>query len=83
MKEYLIAKAFGGNDCDFIANALVGLKVEGEFGVVAFDDDLCGSFDGLDVVRYPKGGPALDTWVLYLRANATHDDGAASRGMAV
>lgn len=37
---YLVAQALRGNDGDLIADALVGLEVEGELGVVALDDDL-------------------------------------------
>ena len=49
MKDsYLVAKTLGGDDGDFIADALVGLEVEGEFGVVAFDDDFGRLFDGLE-----------------------------------
>lgn len=35
----LVAKTLGSNDGDLIANALVGLEIESEFWVVAFDDD--------------------------------------------
>jgi hypothetical protein len=44
---YFVAKALRGDNCDFIANALVGLEVEGEFGVVPLDDDFGGLLDGL------------------------------------
>ncbi len=43
----LVSKALGCDDGDLITNTLVGLEVKGEFWVVAFDDDLCGLFDGL------------------------------------
>ena len=46
-RAYLVAKALRGDNCDFIANALVGLKVKGEFWVVTFDDDFGRLFDGL------------------------------------
>lgn len=36
----LVTKTLRSNDGDLIANTLVGLEVEGEFGVVPFDDDL-------------------------------------------
>ena len=39
-ETHLIAKTLRGNDGDFIANALVGFEVEGEFGVVSLDNDL-------------------------------------------
>jgi hypothetical protein len=38
-RAYLVTKSLRGDDCDFIANTLVSLEVEGEFWVVAFDDD--------------------------------------------
>ena len=37
---YLVAKTLRGNDGNFIANSLIGLEVDGELGVVSFDDDL-------------------------------------------
>ena len=43
----LVAKTLGGDDGDFIAQTLVGLKVKRELGIVALDDDLSGSLDGL------------------------------------
>ena len=46
----LVAKTLGGDDSDFIANAFVGLEVEGELGVVSLDDDLGGLLDSLQVV---------------------------------
>ena len=46
-RAYLVAKALRGDNCDFIANTLVGLKVKGEFWVVAFDDDFGRLLDGL------------------------------------
>jgi hypothetical protein len=50
-KQYLVAKTLRGDDGDFIADALVGLEVEGEFGVVAFDDDFGRLLDGLERPR--------------------------------
>ena len=47
MKADLVAQALGGYDGNFIADSLVGLEVEGEFGIVSFDDDLCGLLDRL------------------------------------
>ena len=43
----LVAKTLRGNDGDFIADALVGFEIEGEFWVVAFDDDLRRFLHGL------------------------------------
>lgn len=43
----LVAQTLRGNDGDFIAYSLVGLEVEGEFGVVPLDDDFGGLLDGL------------------------------------
>lgn len=45
----LVPKALGGNDGDFIADALVGLEVESELRVVSLNDDLGGLLDGLRV----------------------------------
>jgi hypothetical protein len=44
---YLVPQPLARNDSDLIADALVGLEVEGEFGVVALDDDLGGLLDRL------------------------------------
>ena len=46
---YLVAETLGGDDGDFIADAFVGLEVEGELGVVAFDDYFGRLLDGLGV----------------------------------
>lgn len=46
----LVSKTLGGDNSDLIADSLVGLKVEGELRVVAFDDDLRRLLDGLDNV---------------------------------
>lgn len=35
-----IPEAFRSNNSDFIADTLIRLEIEGEFGVIAFDDDL-------------------------------------------
>lgn len=43
----LVAKTLGGDDGDLIAYPLVGLEVEGELWVVAFDDDFGRLLDGL------------------------------------
>jgi hypothetical protein len=50
-KAYRVAKALRGDNCDFIANALVGLEIEGEFWVVAFDDDFGRLFNGLQRIK--------------------------------
>lgn len=52
----LVAKTLGGNDGDLIADALVGLEVEGQLGVVALNDDLCGALDGLGTDATHFGG---------------------------
>jgi hypothetical protein len=44
---YLVAKTLRGDDGDLIADALVGLEIEGELGVVPLDDDLGGLLNGL------------------------------------
>ena len=36
----LVAESFGRDDGDLLADALVGVEVEGELGVVLVDDDL-------------------------------------------
>lgn len=46
-KTHLVAKALGSNDGNLIANALVGLEVQGELGVVPLNDDLGGLLNGL------------------------------------
>ena len=43
----LVAEALRSDDSDLIANALVGLEVEGKSGIVPLDDDLGGLLDGL------------------------------------
>ena len=47
-KAYLVAKTLRGDNCDLIANALVGLEVKGEFWVVALNDDFGRLLDGLE-----------------------------------
>ena len=44
---YLVAESLASDDRDFVAYPLVGLEVEGEFGVVSLDDDFGGLLDGL------------------------------------
>ena len=58
--SYLVAETLGGNDGDLIADALVGLEVEGELGVVALNDDLGGPLDGLSTDATHFGGCWLD-----------------------
>lgn len=43
----LVAKTLGADDSDLIADALVGLEVEGEARVVLFNQDAGGFLDGL------------------------------------
>jgi len=43
----LVPKTLRRDYSDLIADALVGLEVEGEFGVVPLDDDFGGLLDGL------------------------------------
>jgi hypothetical protein len=47
----LVAEALRRNYGDFIAKALVGLKVQRELGVVTLDDDLGGLLDGLNLLK--------------------------------
>jgi hypothetical protein len=57
----LVAKTLRGNDGDFIADALVGLEVECELGVVALDDDFGGLLNGLATsIRSVKIVEAVD-----------------------
>ena len=44
---YLVAETLRGDDGDFVTYSLVGLEIEGEFGIVAFDNDFGRLFDGL------------------------------------
>jgi hypothetical protein len=44
---YLVAETLRGDDCDLIADSLVGLEVKGQFGIVPLNDDLGGLLDGL------------------------------------
>lgn len=57
--SYLVAQALGGNDGDLIADALVGLEVEGELGVVTLNDDLGGLLDSLGANATHVGGIGL------------------------
>ena len=44
---YLISQSLRSDNGNFVAYPLVGLEVEGEFGVVSLDDDLGGLLDSL------------------------------------
>ena len=46
-KAYFITKAFRRNNCDFIADTLVGFEIECELRIVSLDDDLGGLLHGL------------------------------------
>lgn len=75
--SHLVAKTLGGNDGDLIADALVGLEVESQLGVVPLDDDLGGALDGLyegNRVRWAQceGVSVRDP---YLSPDATHFGG--------
>ena len=72
----LVAKTFGGNDGNFIADTLVGLEIERELGIVALNNHFRRLFDGLK--RSSASG--IDRWhsLEYLCANATHIDGCYS-----
>lgn len=52
----LVAKALGSDDGDLIADALVGLEVEGQAGVVPLNDDLGGLLDSLGTNATHFGG---------------------------
>lgn len=53
---YLVAQALGGNDGNLIADALVGLEVESQLGVVTLNDDLGGLLDSLGTNATHFGG---------------------------
>lgn len=55
----LVAEALGSNDGDLIADALVGLEVQGELGVVPLNDDLGGLLDSLGADATHFGGIGL------------------------
>jgi len=42
----LVAQTLGGDDGDFVANPLVGVEIQRQFGVVFFNDDARRLFDG-------------------------------------
>jgi hypothetical protein len=47
LRSYLVAETLRGNDCNLIADSLVGLEIESQLGVVPLNDDLGGLLDGL------------------------------------
>lgn len=55
----LVAQALGGDDGNLIADALVGLEVQGETGVVPLNDDLGGLLDSLGANATHFGGIGL------------------------
>lgn len=55
-QAHLVAQPLARDDCNFIAYPLVRLEVEGEFGVVAFDDDLGRLLDRLCANATHVGG---------------------------
>jgi len=72
----LVPQPFRGDDSNLIADPLVGLEVEGELGVVTFNDDLGGLLDRLGpnathfdgfVVVVEVGGVDVRYWVLSFR----------------
>lgn len=56
VKIYLVAETLGCNNGNLIADALVGLEVKGELGVVPLNDDLGGLLDGLGANATHFGG---------------------------
>ncbi len=58
----LVAEALGGDDSNLIADALVGLEVEGELGVVPLNDDLGGLLNGLGTNATHFGGLIRMSW---------------------
>jgi hypothetical protein len=50
----LVAQTLGCNDGYLIADALVGLEIKGQFGIIAFDYDFCRFLDGLDEASAPS-----------------------------
>lgn len=52
----LVAEALGSDNGDLIADALVGLEVQGELRVVPLNDDLGGLLNGLGTNATHVGG---------------------------
>ena len=70
----LITKTLRSNDGYLIADTLVGLEVEGEFGVVAFDNDLGRFLDGLranSTLQYTLACKNRD-WLVMMSLSALH-----------
>ena len=57
--SYLVAETLGSNDCDLIADSLVGLEIESQLGVVPLNDDLGGLLNGLGANASHVGGCGL------------------------
>lgn len=55
----LVAETLGSDDGDLITDALVGLEVQGQSGVVTLNDDLGGLLDGLGTNATHFGGIGL------------------------
>ena len=53
-EAYLVSKTLRGNDGNLVAYSLVGLKVEGEFWIVALDDDFGRLLNGLQTTEISK-----------------------------
>ena len=58
----LVAETLGSDDGDLITDALVGLEVQGQSGVVSLNDDLGGLLDGLGTNATHFGGIGLLAW---------------------
>lgn len=54
--NYLVAETLGSNNGNLVADALVGLEIESELGVVPLNDDLGGLLDGLGANATHFGG---------------------------
>jgi hypothetical protein len=65
---YLVPQTLAGNDGDLIADTLVGLKVEGELGVVSLNDDLGGLLDSLRANATHFGGIVIDLRLITMRS---------------
>ena len=52
----LISQPLASNDSDLIADPFIGFEVEGELGVVAFDDDFGRLLNGLYGKRLVSAG---------------------------
>jgi hypothetical protein len=65
VKAHLVAEALGSDDGDLIADALVGLEVERQLGVVPLNDDLGGLLDGLsaNATHFWRLDLAVTCWI--------------------